>query len=147
MMPGIITIVGARVGDDVFTTDERIFGREITWNVTKLRRAAEAGEFGAPDVLSMDVLPPMTAMADANIDWKRVDWMIRNLSTDDGGLSGVLLEPSINVAVKIGDTTYRIPVDGNHRICALRILMRPTWTTWSVPPEAEGRFRVHEVRR
>lgn len=146
-MAGTITIIGARFGDDVFTTDECIFGREITWNVTKLRRAAEVGEFGPPDTLSMDVLPPMTEVANANIDWSKVDWMVRNCADEDGNLRGVLLEPSINVAVKIGDTTYRIPVDGNHRICARRVLGHPTWTTWSVPPEAEGRFRVHEVRR
>ena len=145
-MTAVIHIIGARMGDDIFTTDPSVFGREITWNVTRLRQSAEDGWFGAPEILPMGILPPMSDVAQQNIDWRRVDWMLANC-VEDGQPRGVLLEPSINVAVRIGGVLHRIPVDGNHRICARRLLGLQQWASYVVPPEAEGSFRVLEVRR
>ena len=49
MTPATIVIRGCSIGDDVFSTDPAIFGVEITWNVTRIQRDADAGRFGAPE--------------------------------------------------------------------------------------------------
>lgn len=141
----IIQISGGALGDDMFTTDPAIFGEAISWNVTRLRAAATRGEFGPAEELSMDILPPMSSLAHANIDWPKVERMIESCAAGNIAI-GVLAEPAINLGVKIGETLYRIPVDGNHRICARRIAGMKTWLTFIVPPESERRFRIIERR-
>lgn len=140
-----LVLVGCSLGNDVFTTHAEIFGAEITWNVTRLRRAANDGVFGFADRIPMSALPPMSSLADSNIEWDKVHGMIAKHSR--GGLSGPLAEPAINVGVQIGEKQWRIPVDGNHRICAWRMLGLEFWATYNVPPEIEGQYRVREIRR
>lgn len=141
-----IHIFGAALGDDMFTTDRGIFGVEISWNVTRLRAACNRGEFGPAEELSVDILPPMTALAQSNVDWQKVHRMVQAHLAPGVADRDVLFEPAINVGVEIGDILYRIPVDGNHRICARRIAGMTTWLTFIVPPEREREFRIIERR-
>lgn len=141
-----IYIFGAALGDDMFTTDAMIFGEEISWNVTRLRAACNRGEFGQAEELSIDILPPMSSLAQANVDWQKVHRMIQAHLYPGAADHDVLDEPAINVGVVIGDILYRIPVDGNHRICARRVAGMKTWLTFIVPPEREREFRIIERR-
>lgn len=135
-------ITGANMSDDVFTTDSRIFGIEISWNVTKLRRAAEVGAFGGPRRFPMSILPPLSDEARGNIDWPKVHGLIERYGKD-GKCSGPLAEAAICVCVAIGDETeYRIPVDGNHRMMAWREMGFDHWTSYVVPSSTEASFRV-----
>ncbi len=141
-----IHIFGATLGDDMFTTDAMIFGEEISWNVTRLRAACDRGDFGAAEELPVDILPPMSSLAQANVDWKKVHRMVQGHLRPGVADTDVLSQPAINVGVVIGETLYRIPVDGNHRICARRVAGMNTWLTFIVPPDREREFRIIQRR-
>lgn len=141
----VFVISGCSIGDYVFTTDPAIFGAEITWNVTRIQRDADAGKFGLAETQPMSVLPPMSALANANVDWDKVASMLQQYRTSPVG--SVLLKPSLQVMVTIGKTLYRIPVDGNHRICARRLAGLSDFAFYTVPPEAESRYRVGFLSR
>lgn len=136
----VFVISGCNIGDDVFSTDPAIFGIEVTWNVTRIQRDADAGKFGKPESVPVSILPPMSSLAKANVDWVKVHAMVQQYT--DGVPDPVVLKPSLQVMVSIGDMLYRIPVDGNHRICARRLLGMPDFAFYAVPPAMERRYRV-----
>lgn len=133
-------ISGVSIGDQVFSTDPAIFGIDITWNVTRIQRDADAGRFGPPETAPMSVLPPMSSLANANVDWQKVASMIEKYKASPK--DSVLLKPSLQVMVFVGETLYRIPVDGNHRICARRVVGLPDFSFYTVPVAMESRYRV-----
>lgn len=133
-------ISGCSIGDVVFSTDPAIFGIEVTWNVTRIQRDADAGRFGKPETQPVSVLPPMSSLATANVDWGKVAAMVTGYHADPA--RSVLVKPSLQVAVFVGERLYRIPVDGNHRICARRILGMPDFPFYTVPPAVESHYRV-----
>lgn len=136
----IIRIHGAAMTDTMFTTDVAIFGAEISWNVTRIQRDADAGMFGEPTIIAMSQLPPMSSLADANVDWEKVSSMIR--AHDLNPASSAVSKPALQVMVHARDTLYRIPVDGNHRICARRIIGYPTFSSYVVPEDIERDYRI-----
>lgn len=136
----VFVIRGCAIGDSVFTTDSAIFGIEVTWNVTRIQRDADAGRFGKPVVAPMSVLPPMSTLAKANVDWDKVAGMVQGYRASPH--DSVLLKPSLQVMTMIGETLYRIPVDGNHRICARRVLGFPDFAFYAVPAALEASYRV-----
>lgn len=138
----IIRITGCSIGDDVYTTDAAIFGEEITWNITRIQRDADAGLFGEPTIVPMAALPPMTDAMRANVDWQKVRGMIGAHQIDP--MKSVLGKPALQVIVDFRGTLYRISVDGNHRICARRMVGYGTFASFVVPIEIEGRYRVSE---
>ena len=133
-------ISGVSIGDTVFTTDPAIFGIDVTWNVTRIQRDADAGKFGKPETVPVSALPPMSSLANANIDWVKVHAMIQQYN--DGVPDAIVLKPSLQVMVPIGKLFYRIPVDGNHRICARRVLGMTDFAFYCVPASLERRYRV-----
>jgi len=136
-MPTII-LHGCSLSDSVFTTDKAIFGVEICWNITRIQRDADSGMFGPPVSVPMSALPPMSSLHDANVDMDKVAGM---LSTKPD----VLQNPVLQVLVDVNGTTYRIPVDGNHRILARRMAGYSFFESYVVPIELEGRYRVTET--
>lgn len=140
MIGRIHVISGCSINDDVFSTDPAIFGVEITWNVTRIQRDADAGRFGKPETVPVSILPPMSTLANANIDWDKVASMVTAYHVDPA--RSPVVKPSLQVGVLIGETLYRIPVDGNHRICARRLLGMPDFSFYMVPPTVEARYRV-----
>lgn len=136
----IHVIGGVSIGDDVFTTDPAIYGVDITWNVTRIQRDADAGRLGRPETLPMSALPPMSSLATANVDWDKIAGMVAGYRTDPA--QSVLRKPSLQVMVTIGETLYRFPVDGNHRICARRLVGLPDFAFYTVPASIEARYRV-----
>lgn len=136
----VFVIRGCSIGDNVFSTDPAIFGVEITWNVTRIQRDTDAGRFGKPETQPVSILPPMSSLANANVDWDKVAAMVAGYRTDPE--RSVLQKPSLQVAVAIGETLYRIPIDGNHRICARRLVGLPDFAFYTVPSTMERHYRV-----
>lgn len=136
----VFVIRGCSIGDDVFSTDPAIFGVEITWNVTRIQRDADAGRFGPPETQPVSILPPMSSLANANVDWDKVAAMVAGYRADPE--RSILKKPSLQVAVAIRETLYRLPIDGNHRICARRLVGLPDFAFYTVPPGMELRYRV-----
>lgn len=136
----VFVIRGCSINDTVFSTDPAIFGVEITWNVTRIQRDADAGMFGKPVTAPVSILPPMSTLANANVDWDKVAGMVTAYHAD--AARSPVVKPALQVSVLIGETLYRIPVDGNHRICARRILGMPDFSFYTVPTMVEARYRV-----
>lgn len=138
----IIRMIGCSLGDDVYTTDAAILGEEITWNVTRIQRDADAGKFGQPTIVAMSALPPMTDSMRKNVDWQKVRGMLGAHQIDPK--TSPLGKPALQVMVDVHGTIYRLPIDGNHRICARRMVGYGTFASFVVPIELEGRYRVME---
>jgi hypothetical protein len=137
-MPFVIS--GASLTDTVFTTDAAVFGEEICWNVTRIQVDATAGKFGAPERIPMARLPPMPATAYDNLDWDKISGMLAVLK--HGQDTAKLRAPILQVLVTIGQTLYRIPIDGNHRLTALRLFGQDYFECYVVPAEMEHRYRA-----
>lgn len=133
-----------KLGDATFTTDPDILGAEVTWNVTRIERDARDGAFGKLVSVPMAALPPMSPAMMQHIDWPKVERMLgAHLHQPN---SSPLDIPVLQVAVKLpSGIAMRIPVDGNHRICARRIVGYPDFQCWVVPPELESLYRVEAV--
>lgn len=137
-----VRIHGASLTDTMFTTDAAIFGVEIMWNVTRIQRDADAGVFGKPETIPMAALPPMSSLANANVDWDKVRGMVRAHDLNPEG--SAINTPALQVMVDMSGTLYRLPVDGNHRICARRIIGYGTFKSYVVPTALEARYRITE---
>lgn len=131
-------ISGASLTDTVFTTDKHVFGEEICWNVTRIERDAAAGKFGDPERIPMERLPPMPPEAYENLDWTKITAMVAALREG----SSVLRAPILQVLVQIGQTLYRIPIDGNHRLTALRLFGQDFFECYVVPAQVERNYRA-----
>lgn len=134
-----LVMSGASLTDTVFTTDPAIFGEEICWNVTRIERDAALGTFGPPERIAMSRLPPLPPSAYENLDWTKITSMVAALR---GGNTPALLAPILQVLVQIGQTLYRIPIDGNHRLTAQRLFGLEFFDCFVVPAEIEHRYRA-----
>lgn len=130
-----------KAGDVTFTTDPGILGAQVTWNVTRIERDARDGAFGKQISVPMSILAPLTREMAANIDWSKVEKMLgAHLQRPNESPLDI---PILQVAVNLPDgRIMRIPIDGNHRICARRIAGYPDFKCYVVPPKLEGLYRV-----
>lgn len=142
-MPGTVTpaqilqIIGCSMNEEVFTTDKRVYGEEICWNVTRLQRDATAGRFGAPIVRDFATYPKMSDKERLNIDWHKVAAMSK--------LADVMARPALAVCVDAGTEIHRLIVNGNHRICARQLRGLPFFEVHVVPVALEAQYRVRFV--
>ena len=133
-MPTLV-ITGIGVTDEIFQTDPHINGQTLTWNISRIRRDAEAGFFGPPIRKPMSELPIMSPEEAANIDWARVDALSHRPELLD--------RPALYVErVRDGRHGYRYCVDGNHTVCARRKLGLADFATYVVPSDREENYRV-----
>jgi hypothetical protein len=125
---------GCSLSDVGFTLDARIAGEEITWNVTKIQRDADAGLFGKPIGIAMASLPPMTDEDRANVDWLKEAHIMKD--------PAVLATPvlAIGSSKRAGDIFCF--VDGNHRICARMEAGLAGFESYVVPAELERCYRI-----
>lgn len=137
-----IIIHGAELGDDSFTTDRAVFGVEVSWNATRIARAAAAGAFGPPERVSMHLMPDLPPAAIANIDWTKVFGQMA--AHVEAPTTSPLAVPVLQVIVQLPSCLCRIPVDGNHRIMARRMLGMQYFESYVVPKELEGNYRITE---
>lgn len=130
-----------KVGDVVFDLDAAYVGFPITWNVTRIQRDALTRAFGELVSVPMANLPPLGPEERARIDWHKVEAMLgAHLHKPD---ESPLEIPVLQVALRRPDgVTMRIPVDGNHRICARKIAGEADFKCYVVPPELEPLYRV-----
>lgn len=132
-----LTIIsGCSLRDEMFELDERIFGENITWNVTRLKHAALIGVFGKPLKSNICSIADMSDADKANIDWAKVERFAK--------LPEVFHEPAITVLTTLGNgDTHAIPVDGHHRLCARMNLGLAWYDTFVVPADMEREFRIN----
>jgi len=127
--PAIYRCEGAGPLDDVYDFDVPGEGN-VMWNVTRLTRAALAGEFGQPVENSFDGMPTPNY---ENLSREKIDLLKRFPGA-------ALSKPAIAVELPGGGVmTF---ADGNHRLTALRELGHATYRTYVVPNHSERRFRV-----
>lgn len=131
-----LIISGAGPDDTCFTSDPRITGKEITWNVTRIQKDAAAGKFGKPVKIRMSVLPPTTPEADSNIDWDKVDGILND--TDNNPINQAILA----IGSPDGISMF---VDGNHRLAARRKANKFYFFAYIVPHEIEKNYRVRFI--
>lgn len=132
-MTTVIRLFGASLLDDVFEitlkTGERVF-----WNVTKLQRAAAAGDFGPPRYARTSDLPPPNWSEWGGLDREKVDAIKLNPEALD--------EPAIAIESENPDYLFSCFVDGQHRITARQELRLDEVSFYVVPLSKERAFRV-----
>lgn len=126
-------INGASLIDDVFTITLRS-GETVTWNVTKLARAAKAGAFGPPRFLPTVDLPAADWTNWGKEDRAKVEWIKRD--------PAVLNEPAIAIASDHPGFLASCFADGQHRVTARQELKLPECSFYLVPLSIERSFRV-----
>jgi hypothetical protein len=126
-----IILRGGAITDTCFSFDSPDEG-EITWNVTRLQDAADAGQFGAAQTFGMDGLTPPD-YSKGNLDPARIAWLKKN--------PRILDIPAIAIASK-EPGRLRIFCDGQHRMTARYELKLPMFSTYVVPVDVERRFRI-----
>jgi hypothetical protein len=129
----IIRISGASITDDVFSITLKT-GEEVTWNVTKLQRAAKTGEFGPPRFARTEDLPPARWDGWDATDRAKVDAIKRD--------PAILDAPAIAIASPLPGYAINCMPDGQHRITARQELGLAEISFYLVPLEMERRFRV-----
>ena len=121
--------------DSVFSLD--LDTGEITWNVTRLIRAAEQGRFGLPVEFDTDALPPPD-YSTGYLERAKIDAMKR--------LPAVLDMPAIAIGMPAGNPRPMLCIcDGQHRITARYELKLPKWRTFIVPYTMEKDYRIEFV--
>lgn len=121
---------GASLTDTVFTLDDP----PITWNVTRLERAAEAGRFGPPITLLMGSYPG-SDWESGNLLRERVDFIKQRPDLLDRPVMLIENPPG-------SEFRFLCFVDGQHRATARWELGLPTISTYVIPHDLEGEFRV-----
>jgi hypothetical protein len=130
-----IVLVGADMADQTYQLDpQQNNGLAIIWNITRIQRDADRGRFGPAIRRPMSVIPPATDATRANIDWQRV----RELANDWYRIE----QPLLQVELPIPGGVMRHIVDGNHRLFARQARALQHFTTYIVPPEMEGDYRI-----
>ncbi len=129
-------VTGAALTDDCFTITLRT-GETVTWNVTKLNRAAKAGEFGPPVFAPTRDLPPARWDDWTDVDRATVEWIKQNPE--------VLNEPAIGIASPNPDYFINCFADGQHRITARQELGLPEISFYVVPLSKERRYRIEDL--
>lgn len=133
MPVNIHRVHGARLTDQIFEITLQT-GETIVWNVTKLRAAVGAGEFGTPRFAPIADLPPAVWSAWDATDRAKVDHI--------KGDPAVLDEPAIAIASPNPDYALLCFADGQHRITARQELRLQEFAFYLVPVEQERAFRV-----
>lgn len=130
-----ILIEGASLADLIYEIT-LAGGEQVIWNVTKLQRACNAGEFGPPLRLPTALLQPPD-FSKGYLDRAKIERLKR--------IPDVLHMPAIAVRTPPGSPhEFYCFVDGNHRIVALQELGVEHFTAFAVPHERERAFRVTE---
>lgn len=130
----ILVVSGVALTDTVFTL--MTVEPNITWNVTRLQAAVDAGRFGKPRTYPMEVLPP-TVWTEGGLDRGTVDAIKLNPEA--------LSRPVMMIESPPGDPfEFLCFVDGQHRIAARRELKLPDFSFYVIPHDAEKEFRVIE---
>lgn len=135
MRPDTLVVEGADLLDTIYTLETE--DKPITWNVTRLRAAAEAGQFGpAIAIPAKAVGEPDWSLG--NLSRERVDWIKQHPE--------VLNEPTIIIESPPGsEFLLRCTVDGQHRGTARLELGLPEIFAYIVPHDVEAAFRVTET--
>jgi hypothetical protein len=126
-----IILRGANITDTCFSFESPDEG-EVTWNVTRLQDAADAGRFGAAQEFIIESLTPPD-YSKGFLDPERIAWLKKN--------PRILDIPAIAIASKVAGR-LRIFCDGQHRMTARYELKLPTFSTYVVPVDVERRFRI-----
>jgi len=126
-----IKISGATINDMTFSI-VLDGGEEVTWNVSKIRKAAERGYFGPIVRVPMECLPPPD-YSTGNLELDRIAWIKDHPK--------VLHEPGLAIGAP-DDDGILCTCDGNHRITALWEMKAPHFDVWIVPWRVQHRFRA-----
>lgn len=128
-----IHIHGANLLDNIFTITLST-GEVVSWNVTKLCAAAQAGAFGAPRFMPTADLPPA--------DWS--EWGEEDRAKVDSIKSrpDILDQPAIAIASQDPGYLASCFADGQHRITARQELGLSECPFYLVPLDLERKFRV-----
>lgn len=114
--------------------DIELGGEEITWNVTRLLREAEAGGFGPPALLRTDTLKP-SDWSKGNLDRAKVDAIKRSPAALD--------RPAVLIQNPPGSAyEFACFCDGQHRIAARMELGLADCSAFVVPWDRERDFRI-----
>ena len=134
----VFRINGATMTDEVFSLDPRICGEQLHWNITRIWEDVERGKF-AKHRRWFKNQEPMSAMEAANIDWIKVDAIMRN--------PRALQRPALAVdmdgmTIDGKPITNRHIVDGNHTVSAREKYGLEFYDMWVVPSDIEAQYRV-----
>lgn len=126
-------ITGVALTDTVFTIT-LYTGEVVTWNVTRLQRAADAGEFGPPRYARTCDLPPAEWSEWGGLDRAKVDAIKAN--------PAALNKPAIAIASPRPEYFINCFADGQHRITARQEMGLAEVAFYLVPVALERSFRV-----
>lgn len=126
-------IYGAGLLDDVFTITLKT-GETVSWNVTKLQKAAADGRLGQVRYFRTDTLPPADWSQWDETDRAKVD----RIKTDPAWLDA----PVIAVESENPDYILNCFIDGQHRVTARQELGLPEVGFYLLPLSMERSFRV-----
>ncbi len=124
------TIHGADSLDELFHHSfcADVEGHEVTWNVARMGRDAEAGAFGPSKQFAISTLP--VKRGPYALDQGKVERF--------KALPDVLSMPAMILA----RPGVHFICDGNHRVAAICELGRGSFNAYVVPWKVEGRYRV-----
>lgn len=108
---------------DVFVHEEH-----GAWDVSKARRACEAGLYGPPS--NLPLAPALHHSGQIEVDPARIERIKRDPET--------LARPAIAVMWK----GRGLLIDGNHRIRALAALGHETFACWTIPRDAAPKYKL-----
>jgi hypothetical protein len=155
-MPGTLLISGVSVLDQTFTLDAEGFP-SWEWNTTRMEQDAFRGRFGAPEEHRFD---EHRQWENPDDEWRHVDkgkitrfiqlaevpaikpdWKTKGEVFRRYNLIDI---PTVSLIVPHPATgqLHVFPVDGNHRMLARKVMKRQTYSTFIVPPELEGDYRI-----
>lgn len=110
------------------TADVFVHEEHGAWDVSKARRACEAGIYGPP--LELPLGPAIHHSGRIEVDPVRIERI--------KGEPETLAKPAIAVMWK----GRGLLIDGNHRIRALAELGRETFACWTIPREAAPKYKL-----
>lgn len=130
----IIRIMGAELADTCFSIDTPDEG-EIVWNVSKIQRAADRGDFGPAQDFDMSILPaPRYDLG--FLDKAKIEAFKRSPE--------ILGRPALGVEAPTPGH-IRCFVDGQHRLTARYELNLRDFAAFVVPISVERNFRITVV--
>src|SRR5262245_3323718 len=127
-----IRIRGGTMHDDCYSME--LEGKEVLWNVSRMRRDAKRGRFGPPQAIAMSSFQDSPPNYD-NLERVRLDWLKANPDS--------LSEPAIVIGAP-PDSGYELLclADGNHRVTALQEMGAEGFPAYIVPAEIEREYRM-----
>ena len=127
----IIQIMGAELADTCFSIETPDEG-EIVWNVSKIQRAADRGDFGPAPNFDMSILPaPRYDLG--FLDKAKIEAFKRSAE--------IMARPALAVEAPVPGH-IRCFVDGQHRLTARYELGLRDFSAFVVPIQVERDFRI-----